>query len=283
MSRHFRLLASCAALVVTGSMTLRAEGTTLEDSLYTASLHRVMHFRVCLPASGSSGARYPAILMLHGLGGNYRNWTDLTNIRNLAAQDTVLVVTPDAGDSWYVDSFTDTTSRCESAIVHELLPYILSKYPADRRNLGIGGLSMGGYGALTIGLRHPDIFRFIGEMSGALFVPFGIPDLNRFGRENLRPMLTRVFGTDSLAWRAVAPERLAAAIDTARAPYIYMVSGIQDDLSIRVASHRSFADVLRERGIHYEYHETPGRHSWDYWAREIGPLLRRFRDLCIVR
>jgi len=283
MVRHMRLLAVCAAFVVAGSMSIRAQGTTLEDSLYTASLHRVMHFRVCLPASGSAGRTYPAILMLHGLGGNYRNWTDLTNIGGLALLDTVLVVTPDAGDSWYVDSFTDTAAKYESAIVRDLLPYVLSKYPADRRNLGIGGLSMGGYGALTIGLRHPDIFRFIGEMSGALFVPFGIPELNTFGRENLRPMLTCVFGADSLAWRTVAPERLAAAIDTARAPYIYMVSGIQDDLSIRVASHRSFADVLRARGIHYEYHETPGKHSWDYWAREIGPLLRRFRDLRIIR
>ena len=94
MSRHLRLLSSCAALVVAGSMSLRGEGTTLEDSLYTASLHRVMHFRDCLPASGPAGRTYPAILMLHGLGGNYRNWTDLTNIGTLALLDTVLVVTP---------------------------------------------------------------------------------------------------------------------------------------------------------------------------------------------
>jgi putative tributyrin esterase len=283
MTRRLTILFAFAGFIVAGCASLHAQASPLEDSLYCASIHRMMHFRVCLPASESAGRTYPTILMLHGLGGNYRNWTDLTNIRNLALLDTVLVVTPDAGDSWYVDSFTDTSAKYESAIVGDLLRYVLSKYPADKRYLGIGGLSMGGYGALTIGLRHPEIFRFIGEMSGALFVPFGIPDLNKFGRENLRPMLTSVFGTDSLAWRAVAPERIAATIDTNRVPYIYMVSGIQDDLSIRVAIHRSFADILRARGIRYEYHETPGRHSWDFWAREIGPLLQRFRELCNAR
>jgi putative tributyrin esterase len=283
MTRQSTFLLFLAAIIIAGNVSLRAQSLPVEDSLYSASIHRMMHFRVCLPNPESAGHKYPAIILLHGFGGDYTNWTDRTNVRNLAVLDSVVIVTPDAGDSWYVDSFTDTTARYESAIVSDLLTDVISKYPADSRYLGIGGLSMGGFGALTIGLRHAGKFKFIGEMSGALFIPFGIPDLEKVGREYLRPSLTRAFGVDSLAWRGVAPERIAAAIDTVRAPYIYMVSGIQDDLANRVANHRSIADILRARGIHYEYHETPGRHSWDFWSREIGPLLGRFRELYNAR
>ncbi len=283
MRRYLTILFPLAALSAAGWSSLQAQGAPLEDSVYSVSIHRMMHFRVCLPASLPAGGQCPTILLFHGFSGNYRNWTDLTDVRRLALLDTVLVVTPDGVDSWYVNSFTDSSARYESAIVSDLLPFVLGKYPADRRNLGIGGLSMGGYGALTLGLRHPDIFRFIGELSGSLDIPFGMPDLEKNGRGGLRPALTRAFGADTAGWGAVSPERLACSIDTFRAPYIYMANGIQDEFRLRVGLHRAFADILRSRGIAYEYHETPGRHAWDYWAREIAPLLRRFRELSAKR
>ena len=283
MKRHLALLFTFTPLCLAGWASLQAQESPREDSLYSVSLHRMMHFRVCLPALEPAGRHYPTILLLHGFGGNYRNWTDLTGVGNLALLDTLLIVTPDAEESWYVNSFTDSTMKYEDAIVNDLLSYVCAKYPADNRHLGVAGLSMGGYGALTLGLRHPGVFRFIGDLSGGLDIPFVIPDLEKYGRGGLRPSLTRAFGTDTTGWAAVAPERLAGTIDSAHAPYIYMATGIQDEFRLRLPLHRALADLLRSRGLRYEYHETPGRHSWDYWAREIGPLLGRFREECTRR
>ncbi|HTY60148.1 MAG TPA: alpha/beta hydrolase-fold protein, partial [Bacteroidota bacterium] len=229
MRRHLTLLFSLILLSLALWASVRAQEPPREDSLYAVSLHRMMRFRVCLPALEGAGRRYPTILLLHGFGGNYRNWTDRTNVRNMALLDTLLIVTPDAGDSWYLNSATDSTLQYENAIVNDLLTFVRAKYPADPQQLGIAGLSMGGYGALTLGLRHPGVFRFIGDLSGGLDVPFVIPDLEKYGRGGLRPSLTRAFGTDTTGWAALAPGRLAGKIDSAHAPYVYMATGIQDE------------------------------------------------------
>jgi S-formylglutathione hydrolase FrmB len=142
---------------------------------------------------------------------------------------------------------------------------------------------MGGYGALVLGLRHPDLFCFVGSMSGSPDVPLGIPDLERNGRGGMRASVEHAFGADTSSWAGFAPERIVRTIDTASAPYLYLANGIQDEFAARLLFYRSFADIARGRGMRYEYHETPGRHSWEYWTREIDPLLRRFSELTSLR
>jgi len=259
-------------------LTAGAQPSVIEDSLSSTALHRVIHFRVCLPPAGEG--RYPAILLLHGFTGDYRNWTDIASVERYAARDSIIIVTTDGDDSWYVNSLTDTASRFEDCFVGDILPHLLRTYPADEGRVGIAGASMGGFGALVLGLRHPQRFRFIGAMSASLDIPFGIPDLERNGRGGFRPSLERAFGRDTSQWGAVTPQSLVRTVDSASMPYLYLVNGIQDEFTLRLTLYRSFVDILRARGLRYEYHETPGRHSWSYWEREIAPLLMRFRELC---
>lgn len=139
---------------------------------------------------------------------------------------------------------------------------------------------MGGYGALNAGLRHPDRFRFVIALSASLDVPMLIPDIERNGRATLKPSILAAFGADSSAfWLAHDPFRLVRATPATNAPYIYLANGIQDEFGKRLALYRAFADTLRNAGWRYEYHETPGRHDWGFWDREIRQALSRLREV----
>ena len=62
-------------------------------------------------------------------------------------------------------------------------------------------------------------------------------------------------------------------------PYIYMAMGTQDAYRSFLSANRALTDLLRGAGMVYEYHETPGGHSWQYWDTEIQPLLKRMREV----
>ncbi len=254
-----------------------AQSTLHHDSLTSAALQRTVHFRVYRPADTTR--TYPLLLLLHGFGGNHRDWSELTALSHDLDGLPLVVVMPDGDTSWYVNSPVDTGARYEDYLVHDMLPAAAARYGGDTVALGVAGLSMGGYGALVLGLRHPEIFRFIGALSGSLDIPFGILALETYGRGGLRRTLERSFGTDSSRWGAYDPSRLVGTMDSSTVPYIYLANGIQDEFHGRMAFYRRFVKLLWERHLPYEYHETQGRHNWSYWSREIAPLVRRFVDL----
>jgi enterochelin esterase-like enzyme len=58
-----------------------------------------------------------------------------------------------------------------------------------------------------------------------------------------------------------------------------MAIGIEDGYRRFLPAHRAFTDLLRTYGAAYEYHETPGGHNWQFWDREILPLIVRMREV----
>jgi putative tributyrin esterase len=188
----------------------------------------------------------------------------------------LVIITPDGRNSWYVDSATDSLARYDDAIVTTLLPAVIRKFHIDSARVGVAGFSMGGFGALSLGLHHPAEFVFIGAFSASLDVPLGIPALERNNRGELRQSLEQAFGTDTSQWAARDPRTLLLGRDPASLPYIYLATGIRDEFTLRLSLYREFADMLRANQFAYEYHETPGRHNWGYCRQEIGPCIRTF-------
>src|SRR5205085_11565861 len=116
--------------------------------------------------------RYPVLYLLHGLTGNYTNWARMGVPRYARAYD-LIVVMPDGGNAWYVNwakSEDGQKNDWEDAIIKDLIGHVdaSSRTVAQREGRAINGLSMGGYGALMLGLKHPDLFCSIGSHSGAL-------------------------------------------------------------------------------------------------------------------
>jgi putative tributyrin esterase len=257
-----------------------AQAIARVDSFYMPSLGKTKKVSILLPAQYNPRSRYPVLYLLHGYTGSNEDWTSRTKIRDYVRNIPLIVVMPDAENSWYVNSATEPYDRFEDYLVNDLPHYINKMYSVDTTRQGIAGLSMGGYGAVMLALKHPAQYRFAGSLSGAITFPRGLSDTTRPPERALFPSLKKAFGEKPtnarttgdvfLLYRQTAKESL---------PYLYLVIGTQDGYRSFLPAHRAFTDLLRSYGAAYEYHETPGGHNWQYWDREIQPILKRMREI----
>jgi putative tributyrin esterase len=253
--------------------------TVIEDSVLSPALHHVLQFRAVVPAPCDTCGKPAGLILLHGFGGDHRSWTSSVNLREIAGTFHIVIITPNGHDSWYVNSATDSLNRYDDAIIRDLLPAVTRLYHIDSSKVGVAGFSMGGFGALSLGLHHPDKFRFIGALSASLDVPMGMPDLGRNDRLGLKPSLEAAFGTDPAGWPSHDPVTCLKGMDSPSVPYLYLATGISDEFKLRISLYHAFADFLTSRRVAYEFHETPGRHNWAYCQQELGPLVKRMMAL----
>ena len=144
----------------------------VDVTFHSASLSRDMPYRVILPAKIAEGKKLPVIYLLHGGGGSYRDWTNYSDVAQYAERGLILVM-PEGNSSYYVNSADHPQDRYEDYIVHDLIADVENRFPAatGRSNRAIAGVSMGGFGAVILALKHPDLVVFAGGMSSALDVP----------------------------------------------------------------------------------------------------------------
>jgi putative tributyrin esterase len=239
-------------------------------SFPSKALGRDARYRVLLPRGYEAGGRFPVLYLLHGLYGDYLNWDTRTDIENYTRELPLLVVMPDAGDSWYVNSASTPAAKFEDYFVKDLIVDVNERFHTirNRNHRAIAGLSMGGYGAIKFALKYPDLFEFAGSLSGALNAAQNLDDL----RPEFRLKLVEVFGPANSQTRTENDVfRLAKAIPTSGPrPHLYLACGNSDFF---LATNRAFAAELSEIKLDYEYHETAGGHSWEYWDASIQPLL----------
>jgi S-formylglutathione hydrolase FrmB len=238
----------------------------------SASLGREVPVRILLPDGYEKGAvRFPVLILLHGLGGDYRNWADKTELIAKSHGLGVIIVMPDGRNSWYTDSATEPMDAYESYLIKELIPYVDSKFRTVSRKEAriIAGLSMGGFGALKLALKHPDLFAVAGSFSGALDAPLRDAD-NPF----LRPSIEKVFG------RSDDPRRRSDEIfslvdriseqEVRGLPFLYLDCGSEDWL---IGTNRDFSQRLLSKKIAHEFRQLPGRHDWRFWNAQVGQFL----------
>ena len=217
---------------------------------------------IILPDSYSqSDRRYPVLYLLHGHGGDYQNWVTETAVATLADQYNMIVVMPDGNtDKWYTDSPVNKQFRYRSYIAHDVVNYIDQHYRtiATAAGRGISGLSMGGYGALHIGLQHPELFGALGSTSG------GVDPRDFAGKWGLNEVLGAP-ATQASNWQAAAIINQIATLKQHR-QLLYLDCG-SDDFFIEV--NRQLHQALRTNNISHYYAEWPGSHNWDYWRESI--------------
>jgi putative tributyrin esterase len=239
-----------------------------------------MHYRILLPATYGEGGRYPVLYLLHGIYGDYKNWDTLTDLENYARNLKLIIVMPDGDDSWYTNSATVPADKFEDYIVKDLIAEIDEKYKTirERHARAIAGLSMGGYGAIKFALKYPDLFVFSGGLSGALDAP---DDLDRL-RPEFREKLLEVFGAEGSGTRT-ANDIFILLRDHPPSipPYFYLACGNSDSF---LETNRTFSKQLSSQKIEYEYHETPGGHTWEYWDGQLRRMLEAIaRKLAVSR
>lgn len=268
-----RALLFASLLSVAGLPAVAAQVTARADSLYSPSVGQTMRFVAVLPDGYDSTGSYPVLWLLHGYGGNDSSWLNSTQLIHYLQPYDLVVVLPDAQLSWYVNALRDPAARFEDYFIRDLTETVGAHYAVDLARQAIAGLSMGGYGAVMLGLRHTDRFRFIGALSAVLTVP---RDVERFDSAGgfATPSLRLAFGDGPskfrdrhdpfLLFRQTPPDAL---------PFIYMAIGTADEFRTLLPRNREFADSLRAYGAMYSYTEQPAHHSWVFWNHVLPDLL----------
>lgn len=233
---------------------------------FTSSiLKREMAYCILLPADYDTSQRlYPVLYLLHGLWGTENDWLALTHVAAYVQALPLIVVMPEADDSWYTNSATDPANRYEDYLFKDLVQQIESSYRVQKSREGrfLAGLSMGGYGALKGAAKYPQMFAAVGAFSASL----------RSHQDDGRWVTTTLaFGKPGSQTRRdndVFP--LLAKADIAKLPYIFESCGERDDLE---PIDLQVAQMLRSLGATYEYHEVPGTHEWPVWDASLKLFL----------
>jgi S-formylglutathione hydrolase FrmB len=275
------LLVACAGSLL-GSPAAQATGRAECVSLPSKILQRTVPYCVLLPPSydAEKTRRYPILYLLHGLGDNEEMLVHsggMNLVEDLWEQHQLgelLIVTPAGGASFYINSH-DGKRRYEDFFLEEFVPGVEKRYRAQagRGTRGLAGISMGGYGALHIAFRHPQLFAAVGAHSAALIEKMpniSVQNSQQIGR--LR-VLGDAFGSpfDPAFWNQNDPEAIAHTANLAGLR-IYFDCGSEDDYGFDRGA-EALDRLLASRHIPHEFHLYPGGHNWSYFAEHLPALL----------
>jgi putative tributyrin esterase len=270
-------LSKAFVLTIIFCISALANGRVETVRFQSKLINRTLPYNVILPTDyeTSKFTRYPVLYLLHGLTGHYSDWIARTNIADYAAEYRMIVVMPEANDSWYTDSAIVPTDQYESYILRDLIPDVQQRYRTIEARYGrsIAGLSMGGYGAIKFGLKSPFTFVFAASMSGA----FGVTRMTEKELPESWKDSVKLFGAAGSETRPSNDlfdilGKLSAG-RVASLPYFYFDCGTEDAAFI-FSQNRDLAARMFEKKIPHEFRELPGDHSWAYWDRQVQEILK---------
>lgn len=245
----------------------------LELNIFSESLETQQQVYVIVPQSGTKGeigienkgknSKYKSLYLLHGLSDNHSSWLRRTSIERYAQESGICVIMPNAGRSFYTDM--KFGGKYYTYIAKEL-PRIISEMlnVSDKReDRYIAGISMGGYGALKIGMKECDVFSAAAGLSSVADIHegktlFKRDKINIFGEEICIPVEEELF---------YLAEQCS---DNANRPRIYMGVGTEDFL---YPSNQKLRKKITSLKFDYTYRESQGAHSWEFWDEYIQYVI----------
>ncbi|MBQ3655425.1 MAG: prolyl oligopeptidase family serine peptidase [Bacteroidales bacterium] len=221
-----------------------------------------------LPSASDSLKKFPAVILLHGYDGSFRQWGKICNLQKLSDEFKMILICPDGfKESWYINSPVRPGLRYADFFFEDFLPEVFKTLPVDTAAVFLTGLSMGGHGALHLFSLHPEKFRAAGSISGVV-------DLRSSSVTN---SLTKVLGIKSKTnenWDNFSAMNNIEKFKAANKPLI-INCGSQDFL---IGVNRKFAQKCSAEGIKIFYMESPGKHNKEYWNLLLPEQLRFFRQ-----
>lgn len=216
------------------------------------------------------------LILLHGLTGTDTDWLYGGVAQQIAIQYNLNVFMPTTGNTFYLDRGYAGGDHC-TYIGKELPEYIRSTFGIDmkRENTMIGGLSMGGYGAVHVALAFPETFSAVIALSSAIHTE-DMAEMMRAGGEDVIPlkMAKEIFGDpERLLTSEINPKIQLQKLKASgqQIPFIYMACGTEDELC---GANRAFADYLEQEGTEHFYEEGPGKHDWFFWNEYVDRGLK---------
>ena len=265
-------------------------------------------FEALVPAESlRDGEKLKTLYLLHGVTGSFINWVVSTNLyrilgmRNLknspeeGRPSKVAVIMPSGGNGFFHpipgdkrdwQQYMGHQHDYEAFVAKELVEKTRQMLPlSDRReDTGIAGLSMGGYGALYLGVKYAETFGFAGGLSSALLTQ-RTRDENYVEDAFFRQpdFLDFVFGgfdenriqNDVLSQALVLRHKARTAeVPLGEAlPELYFACGLSDPL---LPLSEELHEGLAKAGIPHTFETHPGAHEWAFWEWGIERILGIF-------
>jgi S-formylglutathione hydrolase FrmB len=277
-------------------------------------------YLVYLPAGYDGGKHFPVFYYLHGLGGNETNWVKHGHLDEAADKLGLeaIVVMPDGDDAFYSDWVTpidfdacmkdgtglfiqhDKQKTCvhdrkyETYIVKDLVGDVDANLHtiAKREARAIAGLSMGGFGALELAMRHPDVYAAAASHSGVDALLYAGPhpyapgkaeigtDVSKWGASAAIPQIGEwvraIYGKELANWQQHDPATLAQKLEPGQLA-LYLDCGTEDDFALHDGA-QYLHEVLAARKIDHAWFLGPGRHDFTFWVARLPESLKYLRD-----
>ncbi len=278
-----------AAALGLGALALAGSGAqageVFADSVKSSVLGIDIRFNIYLPDGYKDGTtRYPVVYLLHGASGDEHDWTrqgsvvqTLDGLIKRGVMRPSIAVMPSIGpQSWFADG---AVLKMETALITELLPAVEARYRTGtaRSERSIAGLSMGGFGALNLALKHPQRFCAAGIISPAIYDPLP-PETSAARRA---PQLMRNGQFDPELWKALNyPSHLEAYAKAPQKVPMWIVSGDHDALGIAVMSANLYWRLLKIQPKLAELRIIDGDHEWMTFRDALPDALQYVDRMC---
>jgi len=254
------------------------------STFFSNSLHRFTQLTAIIPIEEPYLSKLEkrdksqplrSLYLLHGFFGCHMDWIYNSRIEQYATAHNIAVFCPSCENSFYLDDRI-TNTLYEQFISQELIAFTRDVFRISdaRKDTSIGGLSMGGYGALRNGLKHPDVFANIIALSSGLITDRVAEGLEQYNSPIMpESFYLHVFGkAEDIKGSDIDPKELARRLvdQKCQAPNIYMRCGTEDPL---LPANNSLSDYMTEIGLEHNYMVCPGMHDWAFWDEHIEKAL----------
>ena len=265
----------CIVALFLSVIPLSNAATVSEIKIPASKMKRKISATLILPDTYKTATKkhFPVLYLLHGAGDTHVKWVQETDIAALADQYQMIVLCPNAGrTSWYFDSPISPKFQYETFVAKDCVEYLDKEYRtlADRQHRALCGNSMGGHGALYLGIRHLDTFSTSVSLSGGVDIrPFAgkWKIKNRLGKKKTNPERWEKHTVINLA-KGLKKGQLAISMDIGTSDFFLKVN-------------RALDQQLTKDGIAHNYEEHPGSHGWPYWKEAIKrqmPFIKKQFD-----
>ncbi len=270
-----------AAAILAASFSFSAVASeVLSAEVKSPALGRALTYNVYLPTgyAENTNVRYPVMYLLHGNGGNRNDWhvkgKMQSTVDELVAKGQIppaIFIMPDANTNWYVD----LKEKMETAFIEDLMPHVEKTYRTINAREGrvIGGLSMGGYGAIRFVLKYPEKFQAAALLSPAIYNPEPPADSSaRHVKVFAEPNTDGAYSKN--VWQQYNyPALMDAFLAKGIKVPMYINSGDDDEFAIEADATLLYSQ-LRKAKQPAELRIVNGKHEWMVWETTLGDSLK---------
>lgn len=280
---------SIVLLLTFFSLITFAQQGVLKESLKVKSsiLGKDVEYSIYLPADyDRSNRNYPVLYLFHGYTDDETGWTQFGEAHLIGDKlmqsgevAPMIIVMPDAGVSWYINSY-DGKTKYEDFFIKEFIPHVEATYRTrpTKQYRAVAGLSMGGYGTLIMATKHPEMFSAAAPLSSGVFTDDEIINAQE---STWTGALGELYGKKELTGKNRLTDHynknsILKIIETGNADELKKVRYYIDcgDKDFLIKGNMALHAAMIDKKIPHEFRVREGVHNWTYWRTALPEVLK---------